>query len=120
RHVGTLRCRVYMCTYDDWLAHVADYLTPGQLESFSDAADAYFELPLHAQRDPENAITDSAEDDHALMAILRDILMESSLMTAAREARQAQSVLDGWIRGMAARGVSESQIAEEAQEIGRA
>lgn len=104
-----------MSKYTDWLAHAADDLTPGQLEAFTDAADAYFELPLHAQRDPENAITDSAEDDHALMAILRDILMESSLMTAAREARQAQSVLDGWIRGMAARGVSESQIAEEAQ-----
>lgn len=104
-----------MNEYTDWLAHAADDLNPGQLEAFTDAADAYFELPFHAQRDPEEAIADSAEDDHALTAILQDILMESSLIAAAREARQAQDMLDGWIRGMAARGVPESQIAEESQ-----
>jgi len=104
-----------MSDYTDWLGPAAESLTPGQLEAFTDAADAYYDLPFHAQRDPDDAIADSAEDDYALTAILQDILMESSLMTAAREVREAQDALTGWVRGMAARGVPEARIAEQSQ-----
>ena len=73
------------------------------------AADAYYALPLHRQRDPDDAIADSAEDDAALTAILQHILDEDSLMGAARRARQAQLELDGWIRAMAARVAAQAR-----------
>src|SRR5690625_6846421 len=87
-----------MGDYSDWLAHAADDLTPEQREEFDRTADAYYALPFHAQRDPEDAIADSAEDDAALTAILQRILGEDSLMSAARRAWQAQLELEGWIR----------------------
>lgn len=110
------RSGAHMSDYTEWLGPAADDLTPGQLEAFTDAADAYYALPFHAQRDRDGAIANSAEeDDYALTAILQDILMESSLMTAAHEAREAQDALTGWVRGMVARGVPEARIAEQSQ-----
>lgn len=102
-----------MADYSDWLAHAADDLTPEQRETFDATADAYYALPLHAQRDPDDAAADSAEDDAALTAILQRILHEESLMGAARRARLAQLELDGWIRAEAARGVPERVLEEQ-------
>lgn len=101
-----------MGDYSDWLAHAADDLTPEQREEFDRTADAYYALPFHAQRDPEDAIADSAEDDAALTAILQRILGEDSLMSAARRAWQAQLELEGWIRAEAAAGTPERTIEE--------
>jgi hypothetical protein len=101
-----------MPDYSDWLAHATDDLTTEQLDAFTAAADAYYAQPHHEQRDPEDAIADSAEDDAALTAILQHVLGESSLETTAREARAAQEALTGWVRAAAALGTSESKIAE--------
>lgn len=100
-------------TYTDWLGPAADDLTTEQRATFESRADAYYNLPLHADRDPEDQSAHAAEDDAALSAILQHILGEGSLMGAAREARQAQAALTGWVQGMAASGMSESQIAEQ-------
>lgn len=100
-------------TYTDWLGPAADDLTTEQREAFESRADAYYALPLHAERDPDDAIADSAEDDAALSAILQHILHEDSLMGAARRARQAEAELTGWVRAMAAAGTPERTLAEE-------
>lgn len=100
-----------MSDYTDWLGD-AD-LTPEQLEAFETRADAYYALPLHADRDPDDAVADSAEDDAALSAILQHVLHEDSLMGAARRARQAEAELTGWVRAMAATGLAERALAEQ-------
>ncbi|MDO5662859.1 MAG: hypothetical protein Q4G40_09200 [Brachybacterium sp.] len=97
--------------YTDWLGP-AD-LTDDQRDCFTAAADAYYDLPMHAGRDPEDVIADTAEDDAALTAILQAILREDSLMGAARRARQATADLDGWVRDMSAMGWSEHEIARD-------
>lgn len=101
-----------MSDYTDWLG-AAD-LTDEQRERFDRAADTYYALPFHADRDPEDATADSAEDDAALTAILQSVLGEDSLMSAARRARQAQLELDGWIRASHALGMSERDIQQDA------
>lgn len=101
-----------MSDHTTWLGPAADDLTAEQRETFDRAADAYYRLPFHEQRDPEDVSANAAEDDYALSAILQTILREGSLETAAREARMAQDALDGWVRGTAAMGVPETEIAE--------
>lgn len=96
-----------------WLGPAADDLTDEQRAAFDDAARAYFALPLHTERDPADDLANSAEDDDALSAILQDILGEGSLMEATRVLWAAQHAHTGWIRAMAARGMSEVQIAEQ-------
>lgn len=100
-------------TYADWLGPAADDLTTEQRETFESRADDYYSLPLHAQRDPDDAVADSAEDDAALTAILQAVLHEDSLMGAARRARQAQAELIGWVRAGAAAGTAERTLAEQ-------
>lgn len=101
-----------MSDYTGWLDPAT--LTDEQRERFDTAADAYYALPLHADRDPEDVVADSAEDDAALTAILQSILGEDSLMGAARRARQAQTELDGWIRAAHVLGMSERDIEQDA------
>lgn len=103
-----------MSDYTDWLGVGAADLTADQRDTFDSAADAYFALPFHADRDPEDLTANTAEDDAALSAILQTVLHEDSLMGAARRARQAQLELDGWIRATAALGTSEVEIAADA------
>lgn len=102
-----------MSDYSDWLSIAADDLTDEQRATFESRADAYYALPLHADRDPDDAVADSAEDDAALTAILQDILGEDSLMGAARRARQAEAELIGWVRGMHTAGTPERVLAEQ-------
>lgn len=104
-----------MSDYTDWLGPAADDLTDDQRETFDRAADAYYRLPFHEQRDPEDITANAAEDDHVLTAILQAILREGSLETAAREARMAQAALDGWVRASAAMGMSERDIEQRSQ-----
>lgn len=101
--------------YTDWLGHAADELTDEQRETFDAAADAYYRLPLHQHRDPEDITANTAEDDHALDAILQAVLGEGTLEAAAREVRMAQTALDGWVKASAALGVPEVQIAERSR-----
>ena len=99
----------------DWLGPAADDLTTEQREAFDRAADAYYRLPFHEDRDPEDITANAAEDDHALTAILQTILREGSLETAAREARMAQAALVGWVRAAAAMGATERDIEQRSQ-----
>src|SRR5699024_7647174 len=101
-----------MGDYSDWLAHAADDLTPEQREEFDSTADAYYALPFHAQRDPEDAIADSAEDDAALTAILQRILGEDSLMSAAGRAWPAELDLQGCMRAESSAGTRARLIEE--------
>lgn len=102
-----------MNDYSGWLAHAADDLNPIQRATFEGFADTYYAQPHIAKRDPEDYLANTAEDDAALTAILQHLLGEGSLMTAAREYRQAEAALYGWIRAMDAVGMSEVQIAEQ-------
>lgn len=94
-----------------WLGPARNEMTIVQLEEFMVAVNAYYDLPLHERRDPEERFADQAEDDAAMSAILQSILKEDSLAAAAHRAREAQDALDGWIRASAALGVPESTIA---------
>lgn len=101
-----------MSDYTHWLGD-AD-LSPEQTDAFTIAADAYYDLPLHAHRDPEDASAHVEDDDAALTAILQSILGEDSLTAAGIRSRRARSELIGWVRAEAARGTSEVAIAEQA------
>ncbi|MGY5765006.1 hypothetical protein ACXET9_07395 [Brachybacterium sp. DNPG3] len=98
---------------DAWLGPVLDDFLPGEYDSFTEAANAYLQQPFRAERDPEDQAANQAEDDAALSAILQHILDEDTLANVVSRYRQAEAELTGWIRGMAARGMSEVQIAEE-------
>src|SRR5690606_37861992 len=99
-------------TYATWLGEAAGQMNSAQRERFDAAADAYYALPLHQQRDPQDSDAHRTEDDAALTAILRSVLWEDSIEGAAARVRQAQIELDGWVRASAALGVSEARIAE--------
>ena len=101
--------------YTDWLGHITDELTDEQREAFNRAADAYYRLPFHADRDAEDVTANALEDGHALTAILQSVLGESTLRTAADRVQRAREVLNGWVRASAALGVSEVQIAERSR-----
>ena len=101
--------------HTDWLGHIADELTDEQREAFDRAADLYYRLPFHADRDAEDATANAREDDHALTAILQSVLGESTLRTATDRVQEAREVLTGWVRASAALGVSEVQIAERSR-----
>lgn len=96
-----------------WLGPAADDLTAEQRDAFDHAARAYYAQPHHANRDPEDAAANQAEDDAALAAILQTILGEDSLASAARRKRQADLELDGWIRATAALGATERTLEEQ-------
>lgn len=98
--------------YTAWLGD-AD-LTPEQTDAFTTAADAYYHLPLHAHRDPEDASAHVEDDDAALAAILQSILGEDTAQAAGERSRRARTELVGWVRAEAARGTSETAIAEQA------
>lgn len=102
-----------IATYRDWLGDAYDDLNEGVIESFTDAANAYYAQEHIAQRDPEEVHANSAEDDHALSAILQSLLHEDSLPAVAHRAREAEEVLQGWIRAQAALGTPETIIARQ-------
>lgn len=102
-----------MHTYADWIGPVLDKLTETQRARFTLAADSYYEQPHIASRDDMNMDANTADDDAALGAILQHILREGSLASAGAEVRDAEHVLTGWVRGMAALGMSEIQISQE-------
>ncbi|KAA9394777.1 hypothetical protein FCK90_04365 [Kocuria coralli] len=99
--------------YTDWLGSAQ--LTTEQAEAFTAAADAYYALPFHTDRDPEDAAADQAEDDAALTAILQTVLEEDTLTATASRARQAQLELTAWVRAAAALGAPERDIADQAR-----
>ncbi|GAB4097622.1 hypothetical protein GCM10028787_30970 [Brachybacterium horti] len=102
-----------MAAYADWLGQVLDKLTESQRAQFTLAADAYYEQPHIVSRDDMDTAANQADDDAALGAILQHIRREGSLASAAADARDADHVLTGWVRGMAALGMSETRISEE-------
>lgn len=97
--------------FTDWLGPAADVLTDEQRAAFDAAARAYYRQPHHADRDPEDTAANTDEDDAALTAILQSVLGENDLASVGRDARYAQTILDGWIRATAALGARETEIA---------
>lgn len=102
-----------IATYRDWLGDAHNDLNEGVIKAFTDAANAYYAQEHIAQRDPEDAIANSAEDDHALSAILQALLHEDNLPAVAHRTREAEKVLQGWIRAQAALGTPETTIAQQ-------
>lgn len=103
-----------MTDYPPQLSPVIERLSDSQRQEFEAAAAAYFALPLHAHRDAQRSDEDCADDDAALAAILQDLTDHGSIEQAAAEVRDAEFILTGWIRGLAARGVASEQIAQRA------
>lgn len=95
-----------------WLEQFAPELPEDERERFEDAVGRYYELPAIAGR--RRFPMESLQEDYRVFgAILQAMRHEDSLAAVSLRAGEAQAELNAWIRGTAALGATEAQLAEQ-------